>query len=402
MSWRGAVMACCLMLMVAPTCVGCGAQAPVSSAPVPRHAGPRTAYVANSGSGTVTPIRLADGTVGQPIKVARGPEQVLISPDGAMAYVAGHPDLGPGRSLATLTAIRTATNTVVKIVTMCRTASGDIPKMAITPDGKRLYFLCPSANRVIAVRTAPLTVGRVINAGPYPDAIAITPDGRTAYIANAGRSTVTPIATTTGKPGPPIRVGLGPDAIAVTPDGATAYVVTTTDKVVPIAIRTSRPGRPIRVPGGIAVAITPDGSTAYVLSQPNPDSEQGVVVPVRVATGTSAKPIRVGMSPEQIVVTPDGQMAYVTNFGSGTVTPIRVATGTASAAIKVGKGPGYLAVTADSATIYVVNSNFYGFRVRSGTLIRLPGSVVPIRVASGTTGKPITVGIAPLGIAIDR
>jgi len=393
------MLAGCLMLMLAPGCAACGAR--VSSAAVPRRAGQPSAYVANSGSGTVTPIRLADGKAGQPIIVAPGPEQVLISPDGATAYVAGQRDRGIWPGPATLTVIGTASNTMIKIMTMCPAASGDIPKMAVTPDGKTLYYLCPSANRVILVRTAALTAGPAVNAGPYPDAIAITPDGKTAYVANAGSTTVTPIATATGTPGTPIRVGLGPDAIAITPDGDAAYVVTTTGKVVSIATATNSPGRPIRVPGAITVAITPDGATAYVLSKPSPDSEQGAVVPVRVATNTPGTPIRAGLSPEQIVITPDGQMAYVTNLGSGTVTPIRVAAGTAGAAIKVGKAPAHLAVTPDSATVYVVNSNFYGLRFRSGRLIRLPGSVTPIRVATGTPGKPVTVGIAPLGIAID-
>lgn len=373
---------------------GCSDRTGVSPVSEQSRDRPAMVYVANSGSGTVTPILVPGDKPGRPIRVGSGPEQIVIGPDRRTAYVAGHRYFPDKASPATLTAIRTATSTAGKILTMCSAASGDRLTMAITPDGETLYYLCPSANRVIPVRTRTMTVGRPINAGPYPDAIAITPDGKDAYVANAGISTVTPISTATNKPGTPIKVGLGPDAIAITPDGKTAYVVTTTDKVVPISTATNKPGKPISVPGGFAIAITPNGKTAYVLSKPNPDSDQGVVVPIHVATNTRGKPIRVGIYPEQIAITPDGTMAYVTNLESRTVTPIRVATGAAGRAIRAGKAPASLAIAPDGKTVYVVNS----ILTPSGA----PGSVTPIHAADGTEGKPITVGRFPLGIAIDR
>ena len=46
------------------------------------------AYVANSGSGTVTPIRTATGTALPSIKTGSGPDAIAITPDGKTAYVA--------------------------------------------------------------------------------------------------------------------------------------------------------------------------------------------------------------------------------------------------------------------------------------------------------------------------
>ncbi len=348
-----------------------------------------TVYVANSGSNTVTPIPVASNKPSNPIRVASGPQQIVISPDDKIAYVASHVDL-PRRS-AQLTAIRTGTNTAGKILTVCKAGDGDHVTMAITPDGGTLYYLCPTAGRVIPIRTKTMTVGRPINAGPYPDAIAITPDGRTAYVANAGSTTVTPITVATNKAGKPIQVGLGPDAIAITPDGRTAYAVTPYH-VTPISTATNTPGKPINVRGGHAIVITPDGATTYVVSTPNPDSYQGVVAPIHVATNTSGRPIRVGKAPSHIAITPDGTMAYVTNLGSGTVTPIRVVNGTADKAIRVGMAPADLTITPDGKVVYVVNS-----------ILCLPGPcgmVTPIRVATGTAGAPVRVGRFPLGIAI--
>jgi YVTN family beta-propeller protein len=69
------------------------------------------------------------------------------------------------------------------------------------------------------------------------------------------------------------------------------------------------------------------------------------VTPISTATGTAGKPIKVGLFPDAIAITPDGKTAYVASSGPGTVTPIRTATGTAGKAIKVGSYPSAIAIT---------------------------------------------------------
>lgn len=346
-------------------------------------------YVANSDSGTVTPIAVPGDRTRHPIVVAPGPWQIVISPDGKTVYVAGYVDRGSSRSPATLTVIRTASNSTIRNVTMCQVTGA--PVMAITPSGKTLYYLCPSANRVIPVRTSTLAIGRPVYAGFYPNAIAITPDGKTAYISN-GDTTVTPINTVTNLPEAPIKVALGPGDIAITPDGKTAYAVATSGSVVPVNTATNIAGTPIEVGGPGHIAITPDGTTAYVTSVPNPDSYQGFVVPINIATNTRGRPIRVGLEPSRIVITPNGKKAYVTNLGSGTVTPINLMTNSAGDPIKVGRAPICLAASPDSQMVYVVDSAGFGIR----------GAVIPIRTATNTAGRPIRVGRFPCAIAIAR
>ena len=60
--------------------------------------------------------------------------------------------------------------------------------------------------------------------------------------------------------------------------------------------------------------------------------------------------IMVGAGPFAIAMTPDGKTAYVANSGGmsingDTVTPVRTATNTALKAIKVGIGPVFIAIT---------------------------------------------------------
>ena len=54
-----------------------------------RSANGATAYVANEGAGTVTPIATATNTAGRPITTGsdRDPDAIAITPDGTTAYV---------------------------------------------------------------------------------------------------------------------------------------------------------------------------------------------------------------------------------------------------------------------------------------------------------------------------
>ena len=132
----------------------------------------KTAYVANDGSGTVTPIATATNTAGPPITVGSDPYAIAITPDGKTAYVANY-------GSDTVTPIATATN----------------------------------------------TAGPPITVGSDPDAIAITPatvtqapaftSGSTATAAYGAAFTFT--VTTTGDPAPTItRTGRLPSGVRFT------------------------------------------------------------------------------------------------------------------------------------------------------------------------------------------
>jgi DNA-binding beta-propeller fold protein YncE len=93
-----------------------------------------------------------------------------------------------------------------------------------------------------------------------------------------------------------------PGRIAFTPDGKTAYVANEegpTGRVIPIRTATGTPGKPIRINGFITtIAITPDGKALYAAAQ-------NMVVPISTATSTPGKPIRLPYGrPVGIMTTP--------------------------------------------------------------------------------------------------
>ena len=173
------------------------------------------------------------------------------------------------------------------------------------------------------------------------------------------------------------------------------------------------------IQGAHAIAVAPDGGTAYVLAMPDSGSQQGFVVPVPIHASAAGKPIKVGLNPVQIVFTPDGKMAYVANYASESVTPIQLPGGQAGPPIAAGKIPARLAASPDGTTVYVLDSNIFGgmgpempFSTLARILVRMlfstlarkplswPGQVIPIRVATNSTGKPIKVGKLPIAITI--
>jgi len=333
--------------------------ATLANTPVPRHHASRppgpwvppngTAYVINSGGGTVTPIDLATSTAEKPIDVSGEPVAMTIAPDGKTAYV----PIG-------FTSSRT------------------------------------SAQGVQPIDLATNTAGKPIDLQWPPDAIVITPDGKTAYSINGFPSlTLTPIDLATNRPGKPIKLSEPPQAIAMAPDGK-AYVAIQASSMTSHGFRTAydfmsldlatgRLGKPVRLSGGPdAIAITPNGKTAYVTI-----FSSGTVTPINLSTNKARRPIKIsGKSlgkrfigrPFAIAITPDGKTAYVTNGASGTVMPIDVATNRPGRPIKISGKPGSdaIAISADGTTAYVANQ---------------PSSTVtPIYLATGTPEKPIRFG----------
>jgi DNA-binding beta-propeller fold protein YncE len=93
--------------------------------------------------------------------------------------------------------------------------------------------------------------------------------------------------------------------------GLLSPVTPGTNIVVPVSTATNKPGRPIKV--GIfpdLITVTPDGKTAFVATE-------NAVYPVFTATGHVGRLIRTNFSPAAIAITPDDRTAWVTVSGAG-------------------------------------------------------------------------------------
>jgi YVTN family beta-propeller protein len=286
-----------------------------------RGAGPM-ALVANSSSGSVTPVSLSSGKAGASIRVGNDPVSIGVAHRQHIAYVVNH-----------------GSNTVTPIDTTTLSARRPIPvgsdptAIALTTDGSRAYVVNSGSNTVTPINTRTSRPDRAIRVGTSPRTISLVRGGRIAYVLNWGESSVTPIDVATNRPGPKIPVGSYPSAIASSPSGRTAYIANFgSSSVTPIATATGHARPPIAVgQAPDALALTPDGSRLEVVS-----GDLGSVTPIDTRTARPGHPIRVGRSPEAVVVSRAGPTAWVVNTLSGTVTPIATRTGRAGHPISVG------------------------------------------------------------------
>ncbi|MGN6678174.1 MAG: alkaline phosphatase family protein, partial [Streptosporangiaceae bacterium] len=282
----------------------------------------RTAFVVNSGSGSVTPVDLRTKHAGSPIKVGAKPTAIVAAPDGRTLYVA---DSGAG----TVTPIDTASRQAGHAIKV----GGNPRSLALTPDGKTLYVANSESGTVTPVSTRDRRPGPAIAVGRYPRGVLISPDGKRAYVLDWGSGQVTPISTRHNRALPPIRVGSYPFAAAFAPDGKTLYVACYgSDTVVPISVPGDHAGRPVRVGAAPdALAVSRDGKTVYAVS-----GDAQSVTPISVASWRAGRPIRAGYSPADIALSGSGATAYVVNTISGSLTPIATTTGRSGQPISVG------------------------------------------------------------------
>ena len=333
-----------------------------------------TAFVANSGSGTVTPVDLTTLRKGRPIPVGQDPEAIALTPDGRTAYVVN-------RGSGTVTPISTGTRRAGRPIRV-----GASPRaIVITPDGRTAYVANAASGTVTPITLATGRAGPPVRVRGYPLALAVTPDGRTVYAVSWLAGTVTPITVGTNRAGPPVRTGSYPVAITMAPGGRAAYVVNFgSNTVTPVSTSTNTAGRPI--PAGQApssMAITPDGAVGYVA-----DGDTDVLTPIRLATGTPGRPIPVGYSPATAVIAPGGRTVLAVNTISGTLTPVSTVTGRPGRSIGVGLYgyPLTVAVSPHSPLALVLDT--------------YSGQVRPVNLAAGRALRRIHVGAYPLAAVI--
>jgi YVTN family beta-propeller protein len=310
---------------------------------------PLTAYVANMGDNTVTPINLATNTAGTPIPVGNGPAAIAITPDGATAWVLGEND-------GTLTPINTATNTPG---TKIQLTANDPVALAITPDGRKAYVAGHGSSFFGAATVTPVDLVTRTAKAPVPfnfagpTAIAISPDGSKAYVASDEDGGVEVIDTVTDTVVDGFNDG-GGHALSetITPDGASLYLpqftfnsVNEVGTLAPNAVSQDVGG-----PGGLGdlyqlsrdVALSPDGAVEYItdlhgLHRRDASTFQSVAI----SSGGLFAP----------AITPDGSEGYLTDSAANTVTPFDASTLTLGTPIPVGTDPWAIAITPDQAPV---------------------------------------------------
>jgi len=283
------------------------------------------AYIANSGTRTVSVIDTADDTIKATIalpdtqqNIHPYPYGITVGPSGQYVYV-GLQDTNE------VVVIDAASNTVLKRIGL---GARSPARLAVNDAETRLYVTIQQSNLLliydISGSGAELVTAVAVHDQQIssPEGVVLSPTGDKAYVAN---SLAASIAVVTLDDGNNIYSreslidlddGFRPMALAIAADGKRLYASGLMGLLKMIDLRDTPAGITTlnSLAGTVAMAITPDSSKVYA-----PSNVSDVLVEITATesstTVTGYYPLAAG--PFGISVTPDGARLYVTmNTGS--------------------------------------------------------------------------------------
>jgi autotransporter-associated beta strand protein/YVTN family beta-propeller protein len=228
--------------------------------------------------------------------------------------------------------------------------------------------------------------GQQIQFAGRPVDLALSPNGTTAYIKNMNNLLVVNATTwqllqTLAFP----TGGASMHGIAVSPDGSKVYATGAGNELHEWTVASNGIvsfARTIALPGGsdpCGLAISADGAKAFVCL-----SIANKLAVVALGSGTVTQQINVGIAPWDVVLSPDGNTAYVSDWGgrfptggdltapsagtqvvidgrgvanNGAVSVVNLLTGLETGKIPAGLHPCDVELSPDGNTLYVANAN---------------------------------------------
>ena len=298
------------------------------------------------------------------IPVGQLPTDVAVS--GSHAYVANRAD-------NSVSVIDTSTNAVTKTISV----GGPPIRIVSSPTSSHVY-VATANNAVSVIDTNSQTVVATIGVptgqrGGLAD-MEVSSDGMKVYVTAWG-GTVSVINTTTRTVSGPYTVGPAAQGVAVSPDGSRLYVSTElwNSNVIVVDANSMTVITTIDV-GEMSYPLdgsfTSDGKRLYLLTgaQGSETAESALmVIDTDRTSATYNSVIRTiyayelqSWYPTDVVFSPDGSKAYVSDSGGNTITVID--TGTISVIGTITTGPSSpsgsrrLAISPDGETLYVTDS----------------------------------------------
>lgn len=333
------------------------------------------AYITNSGGFTVSVINIATNLVESIITGFDGPSGLVISKSGTTAYVNNY-----GATSGIFTGSING-----NILTVTSVAQGIISVgMPITSNG---VFVGSISGGVLTVTSI---ISGVIGVGSTITGSGVTP------------TTITSLGTGIGGTGTyNILLPQAVPSTTITSTQAPGFTLTSGTTII---------GYGTAFGGGVGTYIVnlPQtvGSTTIGAVTPGVGSGNGNTVSVvNLNTNTITSSIAVGLAPAALAITPDGNFVFSANYVDGnpnTATLSKIQTSNNTVIATIGpfspngfSGPFAIKITPDGEKAYVTNfgsNNFFPF----GTTI----SVVDLNL--NIIIKTITLGIQPSGLAINK
>ena len=299
----------------------------------------RSAYVANSGDGTIS--------------------QYTIDATGALIPIF------PAATIQSIAGLSGSNPTSVTVA-----PSGKYVYVANSLDSVISQFTIGAGGALVPMMPMP-TAASGLGAGSGPVSVVVDPTGKYAFAANSGSNDVTQF--TIGGSGAltnsmTIPAGTNPASVTVDPTGKYAYVVNS----------------------GFTCAAS-CVTIAGTISQYNINATTGALT-------ANGAPVAAGTDPISITVGPTGAYAYVVNYTSANITPYTIAGGALTATMPVATGPNPTSIAIDKNGTYAYVANGNGvtqFTITNGVLSNpistLTGGFAPRSVTIDASGKYLYV-----------
>jgi YVTN family beta-propeller protein len=249
--------------------------------------------------------------------------EVVASPDGKLAFVPiyGNSGVGmPGTDGSTMDVVDLESRSKIQTVDFGR---GVRPHCAVIgPKDGMLYVTTEIKQSVTIIdpRTFKI-IGEIHTGQPESHMLAISPDGSRGYTANVGPGTVSVLDIANRKTLSVIPVANHVQRISVSSDGK--WIFTSDTEKPRLAVISSGSNKIlwwVDLPGkGYGSASTPDGKLLLIAIP-----EKNSVAVIDVNTMQITKTVSVAANPQEVLVRPDGLVAYASCIGTGQVAAINL------------------------------------------------------------------------------
>lgn len=291
--------------------------------------------VVNRSSHDVTLVDPVAGKVVVRLETGIGPQEVAVSPDGAVAYVANRgiypvPHEEPIGLEVEKQWVRERDNrvAVVDLRTRRLRTHFDLGRydrphgLWVSRDGGLLWVTAEEHNALLELDASS---GRILHTWDTPEAahmVVATPDDRKLYLANTRVFSIS-IIDRERRTVKTIRTGRSPEGMALSPDGRELWVPNRGDNTISILdVATDTVKATIATYGlfSLQLAFTPDGREVWVSN-----NNSNTLTVIDAARHTLLDSVALGTQPLGLLIEPSGKYAYVTTPRQNGVAVIDIA-----------------------------------------------------------------------------
>ena len=292
----------------------------LTAAPLAFAQGSSRLLVLNKEDATFVIVNPASGAILGRVPVGQGPHELVVSSDGRYAFASNYGGGAPG---STISMIDIAAQKEVRRIDVSPLRR---PHGLWFANGK-LYFSAEADKKIARYDPATDKIDWQFETGQNATHMVIlTKDGKTILTSNIASGSVSIIEAGAGGAYSQtvVAVGKGPEGIDIAPDGKTAWSAHSQDggvSVIDLATRKVAYTFDIGTKRSNRIKLTPDGRFALVS-----DLDSGDLVVVDTAARKVVNRIKLGKTPEGVLIPPSGSVAYVAVTGDNRIAVVDLKT----------------------------------------------------------------------------